>query len=339
MTKNSALPPGKLNPQLLQRLIAKLPEHDASIIIPPGIGFDAAGITIGGQLVAITTDPITFSTNQIGTYSVAVNINDVACLGCKPHWYSATLLLPIGTTEPMVEAIWQNLSDELKRYQIQSIGGHCEITGAVKNPVIIGQMIGEIIGEKFLSPKDGQPGDQILLWRGAAIEGTALIATEMKEYLKNHISVEKITAMQNLLLTPGICIWPLVEKLVPHAGLVALHDPTEGGIATALHEIADASNCGVAIDGDTITILPGTQELAQILHFDPLGLLASGSLLILCRPSEVDHIIDKIKDESLTRIGELTNDSSRTMTLHGIQQNLPRFDTDEITRFLLCDHH
>jgi len=328
------LTPGKLKASFLKNLIGKLPTRDSSIIIPPGIGLDAAGVKIGNQLVAITTDPITFSTNQIGTYSVAVNINDVACLGCKPRWFSASLLLPLKITEIEVKRIWKNLATELQRYNVKAVGGHTEVTSAVNIPIIIGHMIGETIGSKLLNPRDAKPKDKILLWRKIAIEGTALLAKEKYTKLKKFIKPADLKKMQNFLYQPGICILPLVEKLVPIKGLVAIHDPTEGGIATALHEVAEACNCGVKINRALIPIMPETITLQKIFDFDPLGLLASGAALIVCQPQAIDNIFNKLENEPLTVIGELTESKNRVMISNGKKLPLPKYDQDEVINAL-----
>jgi hydrogenase maturation factor len=191
-------------------------------------------------------------------------------------------------------------------------------------------MIGEMIGKKLLTPKDGKAGDQILLWRNVAIEGTALIATKHHKRLQKHFSTKKIKAMQDLLDEPGICIWPLAKKLVPCKGLVALHDITEGGVATAIHELADASALGVKINKESISILPETKELAKILNFNPLGMLASGSALILCRKYAVNQIIKKVGAKDLSVIGELTKNKQRILVSGKKKTTLPRFDSDEI---------
>jgi hydrogenase expression/formation protein HypE len=329
---NKILPPGKLPSSLLTELISHLPTSGPEILVPPGAGCDAAGLMIGNKLVAVTTDPITFSTKNIATYSVCVNMNDIACMGARPRWYSATLLLPPETTEQTVREIWEELGNQLRKYDLISIGGHCEVTPAVSQPVIIGQMIGEAMGEQLLNPKAICPGDQIFLWQSAGIEGTALIATERETELKKYFSHEKLKAMQNLIHDPGICIWPFVEKLLPNDHVVALHDPTEGGVATALHELADAAACGIRVNNDVIPILPETAELAQLLKFDPLGLLASGSLLIVCRPDAVDAMLEKFKNQPMTWIGEFTEKPDRILVRNEQETALPRYDTDEIIK-------
>jgi hydrogenase maturation factor len=328
------LPVGKLPATLLKEYLKKFPKNDDSVIIPPGVGLDAAGIKIGEKLVAVTTDPITLTSNQIGTYSVAVNINDVVCLGCSPRWYSASLLLPPNITENEIEEIWGNLACELSRYQISAIGGHTEITKAVTMPVLVGQMIGEAIGFELLDARKGKPGDQVLLWRKIAIEGTALLASSRYETLLKSLSANDLLKMQNFLFNPGICILPLAKKLLPEAGVVAIHDITEGGIATAAHEIAEAANCGINIDGNSIAILEETLTLSEILGFNPLGLIASGSAIIVCRKDNLEKIEEKLAGEEIYRIGELTESKRHIIIENSIKKSLPSFLADEITRFL-----
>lgn len=331
---NQKLALGKLPTELLAELINTLPEANNEIIIAPGIGRDAAGLQIGNQLIAVTTDPITFTEERIATYSISVNINDVACLGCRPRWYTGVLLLPYGTTENSVRQIWQELVSQFQQYGIQSLGGHVEVTESVKIPVLIGQMLGTAIGDSLLNPAAGKPGDKILLWQRIAIEGTALIARQHEDFLRQYFAAEELQQMQRLLDDPGICIWPFVNKLLPYKGVVALHDPTEGGLATAIHELADATNCGVIVAADKISILSETKRLAEIFNINPLGLIASGCLLIVCRPEAEAAILAKFADEPLVSIGELTENSERFLIQQQTKITLPRYNSDEIIKHM-----
>lgn len=326
------LKPGKIPNELLRELLAQLPQADTSILLPPAIGLDAGAIKLQrNNIIAVTTDPITFATHDLGHYSVSVNMNDLACLGCEPRWYSNTLLLPLGSTVESLQAIWKNLIDALNAYHILVIGGHTEVTAAVNHPILVGQMLGEpIAGQSLLSTKNIKPGDQLLLAQAVAVEGTALLAHEHATALTPYFSKQEITAMQNLLHAPGICIWPMVKQLLPDNQIIAMHDPTEGGVATAIHEMADAANCGIVIDAQSLAILPATQRLCELLHINPLGLLASGSLLIACPAAHVDAVLAN-GDGSLQRIGEFTaNKEQRVLKSAQTTQALPRFSQDEI---------
>jgi hydrogenase maturation factor len=325
---------GKLPAVFLSSLLDKLSRKDKNVIIPPGIGLDAAGLKIGKNLLAVTMDPITLSSTKIATYSVAVNINDIACLGCKPRWYTATLLLPKNTDRAFVENIFQELADELKRYKITAIGGHIEVTDTVNTPILVGQIIGESFNNKLLDARNAKSGDQILLCQPIAIEGTALISSEKTKLLAPYFSKNEIKKMQGLLENPGICILPLVKKIIKIPGIVAFHDPTEGGVATALHELADAADCGLQIDYSAINILPCTQKLAKIFNIDPLGLLASGSLLVVCKDKAVGNTLKKL-GATANVIGQfISNRKERILFKGKRKRRLPRFDRDEITLIL-----
>jgi len=321
---------GKLPTVLLRKLIQFLPVADRSLIIPPGVGLDAAGLEIGNRLIAVTTDPITFATDNIAAYSVAVNVNDVACLGCHPRWYSGVLMLPYGSSETLVENIWTELARELQRYGITSVGGHVEVTKAVNVPILVGQIIGEAVRDELLDARNISPGDQILLCQAIAVEGTSLLAQKRASELSSILDVDNINKIQNFLWNPGICIWPYAEKLFSIPDLVALHDPTEGGIATALHELADVAGCGLVVDCEKISVLPETKQFSQLFNFDPLGLLASGSLIIVCKPKAVDQVIQQLGANQVMPIGAFTNEQHRNMNFRGEIKDLPRYDQDEL---------
>lgn len=331
---SKSLSMGKLPAVLLDQFIRELPIKDQDVLIPPGIGRDAAGVKIGERLVAVTTDPITFTSNRLATYSVSVNINDVACLGCRPRFYSGVLLLPTGTSEDFVASVFKELGEQLRAHDICDIGGHVEVTDAVSRPVLIGQMIGEAISDRLIDPASIQAGDSILLCRPIAIEGTAIIASEEHIDLTPHFSKEEIAKMRQYINHPGICIWPCVEKLLPNKDIVALHDPTEGGLATALHELSDAAGFGLKIEGDAIPILPETEKLAELFQIDPLGLIASGCLIIVCKPGSEKAIIQVLKDETVVKIGEFTKEKDRHLIRKNQTEILPKYEKDLLIKVL-----
>ena len=100
---------GKLPPNVLAKLLARLPA-DPRVLLGPAIGRDAAAIDLGGGRVLVAkADPVTFASDEIGRYAVHVNANDVACLGAKPSWFIATVLLPQDATPELAEAIFEQI--------------------------------------------------------------------------------------------------------------------------------------------------------------------------------------------------------------------------------------
>ena len=200
--KPTVLPTGKLPAELLAELISTLPVDDPDLFLGPGVGEDAAIIEIGGisgdeasssrgreaptqrdggdRLLAAKSDPITFATDEIGYYAVNVCANDLAVCGARPRFYLPTVLLPEGTTEEDVREICDQLGDACRALGIVVAGGHTEVTAAVNQPVVAGTLLGEVERGKVVRTGGCRPGDAVLLAGSAGVEGTSIIAREMR---------------------------------------------------------------------------------------------------------------------------------------------------------------
>src|SRR3954447_9869747 len=123
------LPVGKLPPELLKQLLAKMPTADPRVIVRPGIGLDCAVVEAGPALLVFKTDPITFASSEIGWYAVQIAANDIATAGASPRWFLLTMLLPEAQTTPgLVEHIGAQVADACRAIDVVLIGGHTEIT-------------------------------------------------------------------------------------------------------------------------------------------------------------------------------------------------------------------
>ncbi len=170
---------GKLPQDLLGRLLQRYTGRDERLLVGPAIGVDAAVIDFGDRCLVATTDPITFVAEQIGYYAVVINANDVACMGARPRWFLATVLLPErGADEEVVEGIFAQLADACSRLEVVLCGGHTEITAGLDRPIVVGQMLGEVSRERLVSSAGLHPGDQLILTKGIPIEGGSIIARE-----------------------------------------------------------------------------------------------------------------------------------------------------------------
>ena len=335
---NKRLPTGKLPPDILERCLAKIPRQDARVVVWPRIGEDAAVIEIGGSLLVAKTDPITFATDLIGWYAVHINANDVACMGGKPRWFMADLLLPPGTTPDQAEAIFDQMLHACADLGISLVGGHSEITHDLDRPIVVGCLLGEIEGGRVISSSGAQPGDEIIVTKGIAIEGTALLAREASErLLASGVGEEVIERAGRFLFEPGLSVVCDAQVACSAARVTSLHDPTEGGLATGLEEVAKASGAGLRVDLDQIPILPETREICRALGLDPLGLLASGCLVITVSPSESEALLRALANAQIAarRIGTIVpRDDGLTMIEGGRRNPFPHFARDEVARFL-----
>jgi len=333
--KNRFYPAGKLPMADLSRFISRYAHKDSSLVVSPGVGRDATVIAFGKRHLIAKTDPITFATDEIGWYAVQVNANDVASMGGTPRWFLATLLLPEGKTDSKtVERIFAQISRACRDLDIVLCGGHTEITYGLDRPLVVGQMLGEVSPEKLVRPERIRPGDAILLTKGIAIEGTALIAREKKE-LSEVFGEAWARKCRNFLKRPGISVVQDARIACQNAEVHALHDPTEGGLATGLQELAQAAGGGLCVEREEISVFPETELLCRKLKIDPLGLIASGALLIVVSPEDSPRVIRALQKKGIAAkvIGKTwKKEKGVKMRGAGKLRNLPVFPRDEVAR-------
>lgn len=330
-------PVGKLPIRTLEDLLKRNKIKDPRVIVGPGIGEDAAVIDTGGPRYLIAkTDPITFTADQIGWYAVHINANDIATMGARPLWYLATLLLPEDlTTRDLAEKIFQDTMKACKSIGVSLIGGHTEITSGLSRPIVVGQMLGEVEKHRLVRTNGARPGDAIILTKGLAIEGTAVIARERVDEMLQIFGEQTLTRCRNFMYDPGLSV--IKEALVAseHASVHAMHDPTEGGLATALHEVALAANVGLLVQAETVPVFPETQAICNHYHLNPLGLIASGALLIILQANEAEKVLTGLRSQGIaaTVIGEVTDKSKgvKLLTADGLS-DLPLYEQDELTK-------
>lgn len=333
------LEPGKLPGPLLARLLETYrTPHDPSVVVTTGYGRDAAAIGIGDETLIVKSDPITFATDRAARYLVAVNANDIACLGGIPRWMTVVALLPEGkTSEQAVEELFCDLMEACTAQGISIVGGHTEITLGIDRPLLIGTLIGTAGPHGVLIPGQAQAGDDLYLTRWAGIEGTALLARELTESLTVALGAKLVTAAAKLVRSPGISVVPDATILRGVSGVTAMHDPTEGGVATAIHELAESAGLGAEVFADAIPILPETRAIADHFGIDPFGMLSSGALLVAAAPEARHDVLETARSHHIpiSRIGLLTPAHQGCTLLKGSAVvPLPRFDRDEVTRIL-----
>ncbi len=332
----STLPVGKIDTNILQELLSEYTHSGDRVVIGPAIGEDAAIIDMGNNNYLVTkTDPITHVTGEVGHYAVNINANDIAAMGGKPLWFLVTILMPFGTQADGIRKIFSQLSQSCQTLGIAYCGGHTEITRSVNTPVVIGQMLGEI-SRHNLKPSSGAcPGDDLIMTKSAGIEATAIIAIEKAAELGAYFDDAVIGKAKKYLHDPGISV---VKEAGIAAGLRevhALHDPTEGGIATGIFELATASQVGVEVYGDRIPVGEETALLCNHYGIDPLGSFASGALLIAASSSVTQELMDTLAAQGIraTRIGSMRakGEGMRLIDQNGARP-LPVYQQDQLSK-------
>ena len=326
------LGPGKLPNHLLEGLLSDFSIEDASVILAAGIGEDTAAVDVTDtETLILKSDPITFATDAIGHYAVVVNANDIATAGATPRWMLTTLLFPAGVTGSNIRQVMADLQEACGRWDITLCGGHTEITDAVTRPVVIGMMAGTVPRQRLIDKRQMREGDMILMTKAAAVEGTAIIAREFGErLLKNGLSEADVRRCQDFL--QHISILPEAKIAAAHTGVSAMHDITEGGVATAVRELGIAGGHSLTIDPARVPVFEETRRITDMMGIDPLGLIGSGSLLICCRPDTAKRLQVKLDAAGIPveTIGSVGQEGRTVSTVSGTEW--PEFDVDEITR-------
>ena len=277
------LTPGKLPIDFLKTCIALHGAPDARVLIGPRFGEDCAVIDLGSQYLITKTDPVTFATEEVGWYAVHVNANDVATMGARPQWFQACLLFPPGTSEEAVRQVFAQIDAASKELGIAVTGGHTEVTNAVTQPVVIGDMHGIVEKDRLVTSSGARLGNLVVMTKTVGIEGTSIIAAEKATELRSQLGDSLWQEALRLRRVPGISVVKEALLAADH-GATAMHDPTEGGIAMGLYELAAASDVGITLDLDVIPILPVTQTICRVFNLNPLGLISSGTLLLTISP-------------------------------------------------------
>jgi hydrogenase maturation factor len=260
-------------------------------------------------------------------------------MGAKPAWFLATVLLPQGASQSLAEGIFDQILDACRQMEVELVGGHFEITYRLDRPIVVGAMLGEVERDRLVRGSGAQPGDDLILTKGIAIEGTAVLAREAAAALRQKgVAAEVLETARGYIFQPGISVVREALLAVEKTAVHAMHDPTEGGLATALYEMAEASGVGMWLEEAAIPVLPATRAVCQAAGLNPLGLLASGALLIALPPQESDRLLAALEEAGIAggRIGTVTpKDAGVIMGKpDGDRIALPAFARDEVARFL-----
>lgn len=331
------LPPGKLPNDLLAGFLARVAGDDPAVVVPPRVGEDVAALDLAGaELLVAHGDPITLGGEDVDRAAVLVNVNDIAAAGAEPRWLLAMVLLPVGTTPSQALAHLRGLDVAVAAAGGTLVGGHTEVTDAVTRPVVSLTALGTLARAGLKEKRSARAGDRILLTKELAMEGTALLAGERSERLRAlGMSAAELDACR--ALQEQASILPEARIARGFAGVRAMHDVTEGGLATALRELVAATGRGVLVHRDRIPVSAGTRRICDLLDADPLGLIASGCLLVCCDPKEAPALLAALTGAGIAGadIGELMEEAAGVVALErGLPAPWPDFATDEVARLL-----
>lgn len=330
--KEKVIQEGKLSITQLKELIFQYTEQYSprreEVLRSPYIGEDCAVLDTKGRLVALSADPITAATKNIGRLSVIINLNDVASAGAEPLGIMVTLLCPIGTTEEEVAVIMEDIAKASLENRVEILGGHTEITSAVSRIVLSITAIG-LLEQEDLQIASSEEEYDIYMTKDVALEGIYIIAAEHEEELCGILTEEE---------KEQICAYEKQLSVVEDAKTAKryhpriMHDVTEGGVLGALWEICESVSLGAVIDYESMYLPDFTKKIASYYGIDPLRLISSGCLMFLLEKRHREEVKEAFEHSGirLSRIGYTTSEREVKMKKDGKWISVDPPSSDEL---------
>ncbi|MBO9342869.1 MAG: hydrogenase expression/formation protein HypE [Roseiflexus sp.] len=294
---------GKLSAELVEHLF--LPAFAEAGAVDMG---DAALITVGGMRLAYSTDsfvvrPLFFPGGNIGELAVNGTVNDIAMRGAQPLFLSAGFILEEGMSLDRLAAIAGSMGAAARRAGVKLVAGDTKVVdrGHGDGVYINTSGFGIIPEGVDIGPMRAQPGDVIIVSGTIGDHGIAILS--VREGLEFGAPIESDTAPLN-----GLVADMLDETRTIHV----LRDPTRGGVASALNEIARASQVGIVIDERKLPVQDAVRAACELLGMDPIYVANEGKLIAIVPPADADRLLARMRAHPQGRqaaiIGHVTAD-------------------------------
>lgn len=329
---NTELPEiGKISPEVFAELIyPRLGAADPGVLVGPQSGVDVGLIRIGGQAVALTTDPV-FIVPQYGWeraawFAIHILLSDAVTSGLPPRYLTIDLNLPLSMDRAALDVVWGVIHRECEKFGVAIVTGHTARYEGCDYPMVGGATVIAVGPEEaYVTPRLARPGDAIIITKGPAIETTGLFAAALPEMIEAKLGADFRRRAEDIFWQMSVVedARIAVAQGVREAGVTCMHDATECGIYGALWEIADASGLGLLADREQIVTQPECLELCAALEINPYICISEGTLILTCRPHAAGRIVAALQEASIPAsvVGEMREASAG---VHIVEQGQER---------------
>ncbi len=301
---------GKLSKQMIEKMF--LPQFRNEYLDPL---HDGAVVMIDGVRLAFSTDsyvvnPIFFPGGTIGDLAVNGTVNDLAMCGARPLYLSAAFIIEEGLSMDDLWRVVVSMRDAAAKAGVMLVTGDTKVVDRGKGDKIFINTSGVgVVGDDIdVNPKNAQVGDKIILSGAIAVHGIAIMS--VREGLEFDTPLHSDTAALNGLVQSMLDVSKHIH---------VLRDPTRGGVASSLNEIASSSNVGIRILEQRIPVSEEVRGACEILGLDPLYVANEGKLLAFVSPDNAEEVLAAMQRHPLgrdaTMIGEVVADHPGTVVM------------------------
>ena len=301
---------GTLSHQLIQKMFFSQfdnpllnQEHDGAI-------FEIAGTRFAFSTDSYVVQPIFFPGGNIGELAVNGTVNDLSMCGAKPLYISCGFIIEEGFP---IKELWEvvlAMKNAAEKANVQIVTGDTKVVDKGKGDKIFINTsgIGVIQNDVHISPANCKVGDAIIVNGNIADHGIAIMSA--RENLSFETSIKSDCAPLNSLVE---------NMLAVSKNIHVLRDPTRGGVASALNEIAQKANVGILIEEDKIPIREEVKGACELLGFDPLYIANEGKLLAFVAEEDAEKVLFEMKKHTFGKdsaiIGRVTNENLKTVIM------------------------
>jgi len=294
---------GKLTGKLVSDIILPKLDRGKLASLPDSVVLSGLGESIAYTTDSFTVSPIFFPGGNIGDLAVHGTCNDLACSAARPVFLSVGLILEEGFPMDRLEAILGSMAGSADEAGVEIVTGDTKVVpkGSADGIFINTSGIGLMEGDSRPSPECVRTGDQILVSGPVGNHGMAVMLSRAE--FSFDFELKSDTAS----------VWPLVKRLLDLGpGLKFLRDPTRGGLAATLNEMASQSGQGIVVEESAIPLDRSVEAAAEILGIDPLQAANEGKIVAVVEQGLGEKALELWKDcphaEGAAIIGEVSED-------------------------------
>ncbi len=307
---------GKISPDIFSTIILPhLGYKREEVLVPPMHGVDVGVIDIGGgRVMATTTDPVfivpEYGFERSAWFAVHILASDAATSGLPPTYMTIDLNLPLSMTKGEFEEMWMKIHSECEQLGISVVSGHTGRYQGCGYPMVGGATVMSVgPKEKYITPRDGRMGDQVIVTKGAAIEASGLFAVTFPKKISSAYGEPFAKESEDLFYEMSVVedAMTAVEAGVRDDGVTTMHDATECGVYGGLFEVSHASGLGMVIHKEEIIVQERVQKICDLFSIDPYSSISEGTLIITVRPHKSQEVLSRLSERGIIAsiVGEM----------------------------------